>query len=227
MNTTEYNYVFKCVIIGDCHVGKTALLRRMLGDDFLPKPAPMRTSPISQRHLQCVDKIFTTSEGDRVKLQVYDTMGLERHRSLTLSYYRDAHVCFICYNVHNPESLSNLQTWLADVDKYLGSDTCLVKILVGINSRAPALLEDVPLPEMQKDFVVVEPITKWPTELAQAHGALTYEVKLYDKADVEKCFQTAVDSLVKREHYKHGKNIMLKNGSVHLSADSSQTSSCC
>ncbi|KAH3707748.1 ras-related protein Rab-8A-like [Dreissena polymorpha] len=227
MKSSEYSYVFKCVIIGDCHVGKTTLLRRMLGEPFLPKPAPMRNSPISLRHLQCVDKIFTTSEGDRVKLQVYDTMGLERHRSLTLSYYRDAHVCLICYNVHNPESFDNLKTWLADVHKYLGRDTHLVKMLVGINSRAPVLFVNGSIPGIDTEFVDVEPITKRPTELAQEYDTLTCEVQLCDDTDVKTCFKTAVDSLVKRFHDDYARSTELNNGSVHLTADSSKRSSCC
>ncbi|KAH3707759.1 uncharacterized protein LOC127858324 [Dreissena polymorpha] len=227
MKPSDYKYVFKCVIIGDCHVGKTTLLRRMLGEPFLPKPTPMRNSPISLRHLQCVDKIFTTLEGDRVKLQVYDTMGLERHRSLTLSYYRDAHCCLICYNVHNTESFDNLKTWLADVHKYLGGNTNLVKMLVGINSRAPALLVNGTIHGIDAEFVDVEPITKRPTEFAQEHDALTCEVQLFDETDVKTCFQTAVDSLVKRFQDDYARSTALDNGSVHLTADSSQRSSCC
>ena len=116
---------------------------------------------------------------------------------------------------------------LADVHKYLGGNTNLVKMLVGINSRAPALLVNGTIHGIDTEFVDVEPITKRPTEFAQEHDALTCEVQLCDDTDVKTCFKTAVDSLVKRFHDDYARSPELDKGSVHLTADSSQRSSCC
>ncbi|KAK9768756.1 Ras- protein Rab-4B, variant 2 [Basidiobolus ranarum] len=64
-----------------------------------------------------------------VKLQIWDTAGHERFRSVTKSYYRGAAGALLVYDITNKESYKTLIKWLSDVRNLAGPD--IVIVLVG------------------------------------------------------------------------------------------------
>ena len=63
------------------------------------------------------------------QLQIWDTTGQERFRSLTTGYYRNAHAALIVYDITSTESLLNCERWMNDVNMYCGHD--IPNILLG------------------------------------------------------------------------------------------------
>lgn len=47
-------------------------------------------------------------EGKRVKLQIWDTAGAERFRTITQAYYRGTHGLLLVFDLTNPESFRTL-----------------------------------------------------------------------------------------------------------------------
>jgi Ras-related protein Rab-1A len=88
---TEYDYLFKIVIIGNSAVGKSSLLMRFTDDSF------------SETHLATigVDFRFRTLEidGKIAKLQIWDTAGQERFRTITSAYYKGADAVIMVYDI--------------------------------------------------------------------------------------------------------------------------------
>eukprot|EP00829_Urostomides_striatus_P006655 TRINITY_DN1722_c0_g1_i1.p1 TRINITY_DN1722_c0_g1~~TRINITY_DN1722_c0_g1_i1.p1 ORF type:complete len:188 (+),score=64.68 TRINITY_DN1722_c0_g1_i1:53-616(+) len=64
-----------------------------------------------------------------VKLQIWDTAGQDRFRSITGTYYKGAHGIIIVYDVTDRYSFNEIEKWMGQVDK-LAPENC-VKILVG------------------------------------------------------------------------------------------------
>lgn len=62
-----------------------------------------------------------------IKLQIWDTAGQERFRTITTSYYRGAHIIFICYDVTDRETFENLNMWKKEVNRYANSN---IKVVV-------------------------------------------------------------------------------------------------
>lgn len=121
MSTSEYDYLFKLLLIGDSSVGKSCLLLRFADDAYVDT----YISTIG------VDfKIRTVElDGKSVKLQIWDTAGQERFRTITSSYYRGAHGIIIVYDVTDRESFNNVKQWLSEIDRYASDSVC--KLLVG------------------------------------------------------------------------------------------------
>ena len=98
----EYDYLFKLLIIGDCGVGKSALLLRYVDDTFM------------DTYLSTIGvdfKIKTIElEGKTVKLQIWDTAGQERFQTITTVYYRGADGIMLVYDSTN-------QVWLLNMDR--------------------------------------------------------------------------------------------------------------
>lgn len=118
----EYDYLFKILMVGDAGVGKSCMLLRFADNTFF------ENSYISTIGVDF--KIRTLQFGNTiVKLQVWDTSGQERFRTITSSYYRGAHGFVVTYGIDNAESFSNVQKWLQEIERY-ACETCR-KVLVG------------------------------------------------------------------------------------------------
>ena len=120
----EYDYLFKLIIIGDSGIGKSCLLNRFSDDVYTDS----YISTIG------VDFKIRTIEvnGCVCKLQIWDTAGQERFRTITSSYYRGAHGIVLVFDITNPESFTNCEMWLLEVQRYASDQ--VKNILVGTKS---------------------------------------------------------------------------------------------
>ena len=117
----DYNYLFKILIIGDTHVGKSNLLLRYSDNAFHDSFQP--TIGVDFKIKSVV------YDSVPVKLQLWDTAGQERFRNITNSYYKGAHGIVIVYDITNHSSFQNVDLWLEEAEKHGAGG--LVKILLG------------------------------------------------------------------------------------------------
>ena len=110
----------KILIIGDSCVGKTCLLLQYCDGNF--PEAHMATIGVEFK-----DKVIKLNNKD-VKLQIWDTSGQERFRSITQNFYRNADGIIFVFDVTNRESFSHIRDWLLD-SQVENSD--VKRILVG------------------------------------------------------------------------------------------------
>ncbi|CAF1064289.1 unnamed protein product [Didymodactylos carnosus] len=123
-NTNEsnkINYQFKVMLLGDSGVGKTCLLVRFKDGTFLAG------SFIATVGIDFRNKIVTLGE-KQIKLQIFDTAGQERFRSVTHSYYRDAHALLLLYDVTNYSSFENISVWLSEIKEFAHDDVIIMLI---------------------------------------------------------------------------------------------------
>ena len=76
----DYDYIFKCLLIGNSGVGKSSLMYRLCEETFTETFIPtigvdFKIKNIIHRNSSNFDK--------RIKLQIWDTAGQERYRAIT------------------------------------------------------------------------------------------------------------------------------------------------
>ncbi len=131
----EVDAIYKVIIIGDSHVGKSQILRKYVKGPFVTETigVDFRTKTVERNALS-------------MKLHIWDTAGQERYRTMTTSYYRGCHGIILTFDRRNKASFYNLNDWLAQIEYYQKVMHVPV-ILVGNDLHHDPNLED-------KDFVV-------------------------------------------------------------------------
>jgi len=110
---------YKVIILGNIDVGKTSLIVR-----FVDKTFEESTS----QEFETKDGSVLV-DGKEVFLQIQDTAGQERFRTLTSSYYRNANAMIVVYDVTNKESFDVVEGFVKEGNTYSSSSCC--KFLVG------------------------------------------------------------------------------------------------
>lgn len=102
----------KVILCGEYGVGKTSLFRRFTNNTFVT--ATDRQSTLGLDHF---DKIYKVGDKN-LKLQLWDTGGMERIASITSSYYKFAEAAILVFSLDNAASFHTLSQHLLDVVTY-------------------------------------------------------------------------------------------------------------
>lgn len=100
-------YLLKIVVIGDISVGKTNIIRRILGEEFKEREA---TIGVEFGYLT-VKNIDPDNPDVTLCIQLWDTSGAERYRAITTSHIRNADGAYIVYDVTNEGSFERVSFW--------------------------------------------------------------------------------------------------------------------
>eukprot|EP00118_Oscarella_pearsei_P000542 m.5203 g.5203 ORF g.5203 m.5203 type:complete len:213 (+) comp12487_c0_seq2:561-1199(+) len=202
VNDESHDFLFKVVLVGDMHVGKTCIVQRFKCDTFI------------EHHSGTIGVDFTMKTmkvgGKMIKIQIWDTAGQERFRTITQSYYRSAHGVIIAYDITKMESFLHVTQWLDDVRKYSSPNVAV--LLVGNKSD----LDDrrrVKLDEALK--------------LAAHHGVLdVLETSAKNATNVTKAFQKLALELKNRATGDEGSDLEI-DGSIKLKESETVSNGSC
>ncbi|XP_066595711.1 ras-related protein Rab-37-like isoform X2 [Prorops nasuta] len=115
----EAGVTHKTILLGDSGVGKTSLLVQFDTGCFHPRSFAATVG------IGFTNKLVTVDEMT-IKLQIWDTAGQERFRSVTHSYYRDAHALLLLYDVTNKTSFDNIRAWLSEIREHANEDVVIM-----------------------------------------------------------------------------------------------------
>ncbi|KAI1299952.1 Ras-related protein Rab-18 [Halotydeus destructor] len=111
----------KVVVIGEKEVGKTSLLLRMTDNVFFNQLE--RTRGIELK------KVKMNIDDVEVTLNIFDTVGQERHHAVANNYYRYADAALLVYDVNRRDTLEDLEYWASELDMHSKNE--VIKVLVG------------------------------------------------------------------------------------------------
>ena len=103
-------HTFKVVLIGGASVGKSAIFRRYMEGGFEKNSSATITASYLEK------KVEIPGSSNYLKIQLWDTAGSERFKTINRIYYRDASAALVVYDVTNPMSLEvDALHWIKDL----------------------------------------------------------------------------------------------------------------
>lgn len=126
VSTNEFSadrdiYKFKVIMLGNISVGKTAIMNRITENKFSSDynctvGVETKTKPIQ------IDK------NTLAELQIWDTCGEERFKSVTRQYYRDKQGIVLVFDLTDKKSFNALNKWIEDVKTYADEEFELIVV---------------------------------------------------------------------------------------------------
>jgi len=123
-NALTYDFMVKLLILGDSAVGKSATMNKFSDNSFSSSHIATIGVDFKYKTIEC--------EGKRIKLQIWDTAGQEKFRSIVQTYYKGAMGIILMYAVNDRKSFQNIESWMKQI--YNNAAAGVVVILVGNKS---------------------------------------------------------------------------------------------
>ncbi|KAH7097730.1 putative GTP-binding protein Rab11 [Auriculariales sp. MPI-PUGE-AT-0066] len=169
--STNYDHLFKVVLVGDTGVGKSNLTSRFTKNEF-------DLESRSTIGVEFATRVINV-DGKTIKGQIWDTAGQERYRAITSAYYRSALGAILVYDVTKRGSYNNaVNRWLNEVRQHADSQIAIV--LVG-NKSDLTHLRSVPTNEA-KTF-------------AAQNGMIFIETSALNSSNVDSAFHTLLNDI--------------------------------
>ena len=116
-----------------------------------------------------------------IKMQIWDTAGHEKFRTITTSYYKSAHAIIILYDITQKTSFDHIKNWITEIDKF--GKQGVLKVIVG----------------NKLDLENNRKIKKEDAEnLALKYGVKLWEVSAKDNTNIEEMFVDTIKTLLER-----------------------------
>ena len=200
-----YDYQFKIFIIGDTGSGKSSILKRFVDGTF-SSVASNATVSIDFKHFMLEIGSFI------VKLQIWDTAGMEQFNTITTAYYRGAEGVIAVYDTTNANSLKHVPQWVAEVNRFANDGA--ISILAGNKAD----LEDSRVISTDMGQKVANSV----------NASQFFETSAADGTNIEEIFtQLTVKLLEKKLGRSISGNGGIRNESISLESKRSASSSRC
>lgn len=171
LSSSEFDLLFKILLIGESGVGKSSILLRFAEDSF---------QDVQGVTIGVDFKIRTiVIDGKRVKLQIWDTAGQERFRTVARAYFRGTHGVIVVYDITNRNSFNAMHYWFEQLAIYAPSNC--IKLIVGNKldrafDRAVSS-EEAAAHAQEQNVLYLETSAREKTNILEAFEMLAREIK--------------------------------------------------
>ena len=173
--SSKYEYLFKIILIGSSGVGKSSILQRYMKNTFSTNYKITIGVDFLMKSVKIDDQL--------VKLQVWDTAGQEKYKSMVSSYYRGAHVALIVFDLTSHTSFEAIPSWIENF--YMNGPDQKNTILIG----------------NKKDLVEERQVTQEEAELfSQTNNMIYFETSAKEGDNIDYVFNYTAEKLL--EFYK-------------------------
>ena len=107
----------KMILLGETAVGKTSIISRYVENKFSSDLMSSTSMTYVQKNI-VIDK-------QKIQLNIWDTVGQERYRSLSKLFFKDTKIVVLVYSITNKQSFENLTYWLNLYKESIGDEAIL------------------------------------------------------------------------------------------------------
>ena len=196
----------KIILLGDSGVGKSSIIQRYSEDKFDDNLAATYTSSFIEKDI--------IINWQKVKLELWDTVGQEEFRSLTQIFVKNSKIAILVYNVTSKPSFESLNYWYDFIKRQLDPD--VVYGLVG--NKIDLILE-----EGYEEEVTQEEAKEYSRKMNATFALVSAKESITE-------INLVINELVSRYLENKDSNIDNTNSTIHLDDaqnTSNNKSECC
>ena len=165
----EAQIVLKLLLLGDSSVGKTSILLKYISNKF-------DESSISTVGVDYMDKIIDYNKF-KIKLQIWDTSGEEKFRTITKNFYRNADGLLVVFDLTKKESYDHIRSWINEAKE---NNDKLKTLLIGNKL------------DLKDERIVAIDVAK---QFAEKNNLKYIETSAKDGTNINESFQAIIDLL--------------------------------
>ena len=156
---TEENEI-KVILVGETGTGKTSLINTFIGLKFDEKVESTSSASFVTHKMQI--------EGKTYAINLWDTIGQEKFRSLTKIFIKDSKIVIFVYDITRIDTFNELNYWFDTIKNVLGN-----KPVLGICGNKNDLFQREQVPEEKIEKYANE--KKVPYKLTSCKSPLTFK----------------------------------------------------
>lgn len=141
---SNYNYLFRILIVGDTTVGKTSICNRISNNEFTPYSPATIGIDFNVFSLKLLDDSI-------IKCQLWDTAGCERFRSITRNYYNNTAVIILVFDLSDAASFRRLPTWLQEIKDNVKNEKYSILLLGNKSDLPPSYISRTEIMDFVED----------------------------------------------------------------------------
>lgn len=175
---------YKIVFLGDCAVGKTCIVLRFAKDFF-------QENYILTMGLNYEVKKMTLKNGETIKVQIWDTSGEEKYKSLSKNYYREADGILIIYDITKDNTFQGVKKWMEQIKENINCNNIVISLVGNKND-----LEQLRVIKQEDG-----------QNLAKEYDIPFFETSAKDNVNIDKIFEYMAEEMYnKRKNRKKEEN---------------------
>ena len=193
-------------------VGKSSLISQYIKREFPESPLPTIA-------IEFTTKIIKMPNGDKIKMQIWDTAGQEKYKSITSHHYRKAIGALLVYDITKRTTFENCLKWYTELKNYTDKECliCIVGNKLDIVKNNPKLREVSP-EEGQK--------------FSQKNRTLFCEMSAKKFDDINSCFEVFVRRIyeAKKDNLKISQKYSVNDSFIvkeEMIKNNEQSFNCC
>jgi len=200
-SNNEIKLTIKLLLLGDSSVGKTSILNKYIANKFIE-------NNIATLGVEYMDKTVDYNNF-KIKLQIWDTSGEEKYRSITKSYYKNAEGLLVIFDITNEESFNHVKNWINEA-KDNNSD---IKIILVGNKL-----------DFENERKVTEERAK---KFAENNSLQYFETSAKNGKNIHKSFKAMIDLILEGKSEQDILNELKKPQKTVSVNDDKKKKSCC
>ena len=129
----------KAILVGESQTGKTCILNKLVSNIFIENPGSTNVAENLEKEFTVEQEIEDKTEdkaGEQkekrkekktVTLDIWDTAGQEKFRSLNKIFFKGAEIAFLVYDITKKETFNELKNfWVEQVRTFSGENVMFV-----------------------------------------------------------------------------------------------------
>jgi Rab family protein len=177
-------------------VGKSSLISQYIKKEFPESPLPTIA-------IEFTTKILKMRNGEKIKMQIWDTAGQEKYKSITSHHYRKAVGALLVYDITRRITFDDCIKWYTELKNYTDKE-CIICI---VGNKLDMVLKNPNLREVTKEEG---------ENFASRNKTLFFEMSAKKYDEINRCFEDLIRKIYenKKEHYKMSSKVSMNESFI-------------